>query len=442
MKDALKEIYVTEVIPNCLRFREDMRRRLSEDHGIYPIWDECTLEDVKKVCLILSSPRSGSSVFIKKLKELTDIYFLQGEETPFYEMHGLNNFPDGDFNPTITDEQYKLFSRDMLSDFWKHTSDRIDLHTYQTIIFGRLCFQLPNISVEDLFKVRDTWLIDCLPLGERVSKEQVYAKLFNAILRYNLQFNPYYWDGTQDFISHYWQYCVPASGPANPFLIEEAPFVMAERHKMLIQEDLKYKTLLIKNPTNCYRKEFIKKIYPNAEIKVIHLTRNPAATINGLMDGWLHHGFYSFNLTEELNIEGYTETNPSHSHFWNFDMPPNWRELTNSKLVDVCAEQWYQAHKAILDDWYDAGIKHHHVQLENFLDEERRPREIEGVKKFLKSSMLTSTGNSIPQVMATKHPRKARWREREDEILDCISHNPHIEDMAYDLHYGDRCTWI
>ena len=194
---------ILDVIPNCLRFRADMRRRLEEDHGVYPVWDECTLKDVQQVCLILSSPRSGSSVFVKKLKDLTDIYFLQGEETPFYEMHDLNNFPDGELNPSFTKEQYELFSKEMLSDCCKNSTDRIDISTYQTIIFGRLCFQLPNLSVEDLLRVRDAWLIDCLPLlDSRASKEQIYAKLFNSILRFNLSFNPYYWDGSQDFVSH------------------------------------------------------------------------------------------------------------------------------------------------------------------------------------------------------------------------------------------------
>jgi len=342
-----------------------------------------------------------------------------------------------------------LFSKEILSDCCVNGDKKISVDAYKELIFGRLWFQYPD-CVEEMMRIRDMWLVDSMHLNENnANVDLLYYKLFNAIVRADISFNPYYWDITDDFVDKYFPCYTTPTVPANLELIEEAPFVLAERYTAIDKEDLSNKTFLIKNPTNCYRKEFIKNLYRNAEIKIIHLTRNPAATINGLMDGWLHHGFFSFFLPEiELEIDGYSKPNGTWhgKHFWNFDMPNNWLNLIDKPLVDVCAEQWFQAHKAILNSWYPEYKDNLLiVKLEDFLNEDSRERVIKDVELFLNSGRMTKLSkggkDELPHVMATKKPRPQRWRDREDVIIDCLSSNPHIEDTAYQLGYGDIDKW-
>lgn len=85
---------------------------------------------------------------------------------------------------------------------------------------------------------------------------------------------------------------------------------------------------MIKTPGNAYRLGFLRAAFPNARLRVLHLTRNPAASVNGLVDGWLHHGFHAYRLDEPLRITGYADVRPADRHWWKFDLPPSWPEYT------------------------------------------------------------------------------------------------------------------
>ncbi len=448
--------------------RNEMRRRMMHDHGVEPIWESYGLEDIRHVCLILSSPRSGSSVVMKKLREMPRVYFLQGEETPFYNLHGLNEFPDGKLDPEIPDETYRALSEDIISDSWVTMGNQsaygrsLSHELWKTMIIGRLWMQLFSFlhqysSYEDALdlmqRIQDSWLIDCNRIcSGHPTEEMYYSKLMNSMHKhlYDLSGNylPFYWDFTEDFISEFCPYASQPQGPITDNLIEEAPFVTVKPDALITERDICYHTFLIKNPTNCYRKEFIKSLYPNAEIKVIHLIRNPAATINGLIDGWHHHGFYSFNLSGMANLDilGYSnDTSPMHKYLWNFDLPPNWKDLTSARLEEVCAEQWFQAHGTILKDWKtDEDVEYKAVYLEDFL---RSPGDRTDILNDLHCNLINREGVSyqpnpdLPQVMVTKKPQPARWRNRESIILNLLKDKNYIMDLAKELGYGDIDTW-
>ena len=139
--------------------------------------------------------------------------------------------------------------------------------------------------------------------------------------------------------------------------------------------------LLLKASMDAYRIPFLRRLFPDARLRLIHLTRNPAAAVNGMMDGWLHHGFFSHNLADRvvLDIEGYSGWWVR--SWWNFDLPPGWRRVVAQPLAGVCAAQWASAHTAIM-----AGLRADpevaRVRAEDVLDARRRCRTIMQVLEF------------------------------------------------------------
>jgi hypothetical protein len=52
-----------------------------------------------------------------------------------------------------------------------------------------------------------------------------------------------------------------------------------------------------------------------------------------------------------------------------------------------------------------------------------------------------SVSDELPHVMATKHPRAKRWKEREAIIKSVLGRKSQLEDMAKELGYK-REQWI
>ncbi|MDP9071610.1 MAG: sulfotransferase [Actinomycetota bacterium] len=81
--------------------------------------------------------------------------------------------------------------------------------------------------------------------------------------------------------------------------------------------------LVLSTPRNAFRLAFLRSLFPAARFRVVHLTRNPAASVNGLIDGWLHHGFFNMAVDEPLAIAGYTDAFPLWGdRWWCYDFPP------------------------------------------------------------------------------------------------------------------------
>ena len=177
-------------------------------------------------------------------------------------------------------------------------------------------------------------------------------------------------------------------------------------------------------------------IFPNAKIKYIHLTRGYAQTTNGLMDGWLSPtSFFAHNLGSMLNISGYSDHVEFGTKWWKFDFPPNWHEFINADLINVCANQWFSAHKAILD----SNVSYLRVQFEEFI---RAPSQtIKIILEYLGLNDM-EIPSTLPLVMVTEKPKSYRWRKREREIL-ALGERKDIQDMMNRLGYAmDPSTWV
>ncbi|MDD2366997.1 MAG: hypothetical protein PHN84_12615 [Desulfuromonadaceae bacterium] len=430
-----------------------LRSKIFENRKKIPLFKN-SLKDVKKVVIINSSSRSGSSLLYALLSKLPQCYSLTGEASPFYK---LNTYLDR-FNPHQSDRIPKELiddvidlegvSSDFISDIYLNETVSepadIDFDSYVDDLMLRLLLQWTDIDF-DLEVLRSSIagsLESYLAENRLFNTENFYLSMLERLNSFWHQINPFYYDIGTDKVALKFPFLeIPKDPPTSGFTIEEPPYVLLPPRNRPDVQDLTDKTLLLKSTVDCYRMNLVARLLPNAEIRIIHLVRNPAATINGIFDGWHHRGFFSHNLAhcfndggiDKLKIKGYSDIYPHGSKWWNFDLPDGWQSVANLDLVDVCAFQWYSANTEILSYLAKSGCKSCLIHFEDLIRSlESRTLEFERLLNFIGiSTGLTSVLglDALPIVQSTLPPQLYRWKSRQDMIARVLD-APRISEMA------------
>ena len=425
-----------------------------------------SLADVKRVVIINSSSRSGSSLLYALLGRLPQVYALTGEAAPFYKLisslAGFNPHRSDRIATELIDDVIDLagISRDFLSDMFllQDESGEIDADGYVEDLMLRFLLQWPDV-VFDLSVLRKciTQLFERYSSDkQRFCTEDFYLLLLEQLTALWPEINPFYYDiGTDKVALRFPSLDIPVGPPTAGFTIEEPPFVLLSPRRRPTIADLSEKTLLLKSTVDCYRMNLVDKLFPNADIRIIHLVRNPAATINGIFDGWHHRGFFSHNLehsfdggdTEKLDIKGYSDIYPFGGNWWNFDLPAGWQEFASRELVEVCAFQWRSANSEILDNLAQGHRPSRRVHFEDIISSNASRRgEFERMLDFmgLPADQVGTLGlESLPVVQSTLPPQLYRWKKREDMIARVLA-APQIRDMAatFGYHTENMDSWL
>jgi hypothetical protein len=230
-------------------------------------------------------------------------------------------------------------------------------------------------------------------------------------------------------------------GPPNTwFCIEEPPFVVVAPRRVPHVGDFADKPLLLKAPVDAYRLRLLRKLFPNAEFKYIHLVRNPASSINGLIDGWQHWGFFSHNTVglSELSIGGDSDLAPWGRSWWKVEIPPGWQEMILQPIENVCGFQWYSAHKAIVEK-VSVGKPNDILRLpfERLQDGRTLRDSLVKVCRFVGvpyDFSFDAASRKMPVVMATARPVPGRWLGRRDRIWSVVEQD-HIKELSAHLGY-------
>lgn len=450
-------------------FRESIFDQIARERS-NQIWLTSSLKDIKRVVLINSAPRSGSSLLFALLRKIPGIYSLSGESVPFYKLHGLlsdsfssDRIPNECADRISSDIQ---FSRDFLSDLsFTNKQNRImhdkeSLERYIEDLILRFSLQWPQISFSDkLFrKIALRAFAIYSKNYQEFYPEAFYLELLENLRSEHPSINPYYYDLSQEAVREKFPDLGVPLGPPNDILtIEEPPFILLSPGRKVRGKDLSERALLLKSTGDCYRMNYIKKIFSSATIMVIHLIRNPAASINGLYDGWLHRGFFSHNLKDlfaadnkkfkGLAIPGYSDRFAWGEWWWNYDLPSGWQDYCRRKLEEVCAFQWYSAQKAIVEYKKRETIPFCQVQYENLVkNRDLRSIEIRKILDFIGLNTNTAEvlgADPLPVVQATQPPQHYRWKQKRDKILPVLD-NCHMNDMCRELGYdqGNIEQWV
>ena len=378
---------------------------------------------VRRVVLITSSSRGGSSIFAEMLRQRRDLLHLRAELNPFLALSGLSwgqpGMPDSDsLDPSLLDGPGGEARAQQL-DRWlaaecgrpKTTLTDPELPSYGAQLALRLNLQWPGEAIhpeEVTAHVRK--VLSALRAPGDESFPDIHTFFAELLVRLRVDhpvIHPGWYDLDRGVVARVWPGLPPPEGPPPDSSVEEPPFVLVHPWESATAADLERLPLVIKTPSNAYRLPFLRRFFAGARVDVLHLTRNAAASINGLYDGWRFYGFYAHHVGEPLRVAGYTDHRPQDAGWWKFDLPPGWRAWRERPLEELCAFQWRSAHAAALDDQERApNLDRFSLAFEDVL-----AGRLDRVDAWL-GHERTPRPDELPPVMATAPPRQRRWFQR------------------------------
>lgn len=309
-----------------------------------------------RVILLLSASRSGASWLAEVCASSTRLCSLPGEIDPFLLLalgapdaaRGESDVLDARLATAAVGERMSRYLRNFAGNQVSADGRRLTPQR-QFQIAMRSLLQWPELH-EQMDAVFDAirYALETPNGGSREARMIAYLVRLKALLP---DLNPYFYDIDPELIrARFPDERIPAGPPRDTCVIEEPPFVCNSPWACARDGAAVDRPLLLKSPSNAYRLDFLRALFPNAEMTVLHLIRDPVASVTGLMSGWLHHGFHKHRLPDTaLAIERYTRPDrPSTAAWWKFDLPPHWDRYTRRPLEEVCAFQWISANEHIL----------------------------------------------------------------------------------------------
>ena len=309
-------------------------------------WVPSFSSQVRDVVLIASSSRGGSSVFSETLRESPDLLHLQAELNPLLTLAGLHPLATGtgsDAIPPGTPLDRMVLDRELALDAGHRPAlhSPVDLHRWAADIAWRLTIQWPHHRVDaDAVDaaVHHAWhtivghnpsqgLLPHAQAADSASRplpSSAAAAVLGRIhvsVHEQLGLDPTYTDLPPALL----QGRPEPSGPPGHAIVEEPPFVAVGPWQRCTAADLE-RPLIIKTPSNAYRLRFLAELFPRARVRVLHLTRNPAASTNGLVDGWTWRGFHAHPVVPSLQVHGYSDARPADAGHWKYDLFPGWQD--------------------------------------------------------------------------------------------------------------------
>jgi hypothetical protein len=393
---------------------------------------------VRRVAVILSSSRAGSSLVKNVLAAHPQIASLDGEMEPYLVLsrNGFGANSDSDAVGALANPD--ALADNIFADLSVPSADFSPPAQLKARWQRRLLLQFPLLFMDDperrrLSDALDEALAQCEARADGALQRTILAAVFRGQpWRIN------YYDGQSAFSLK--DFGLGPSGCFDESLkIEEPPFVQPRPYRRQFEEaDAGTKVLLFKSPSDAYRIGIYEQLFPNADIKYIHLSRGYAQSVNGLMDGWLSPvGFFAHDMARAgiaLRIGGYSDATVFGKRWWKFDLPPNWREFAAASLDDVCLNQWLAAHQAILD----SAVPALRLAFEQFM---AQPAQlITTLCRYLGLPDMTLPAR-LPVTMATDTPLAGRWRKREQQLLT-LGKQKQVGALMERLGYNmDPSTW-
>lgn len=390
---------------------------------------------VKDLVVVCSSSRGGSSMFSELLRRSPDLLTFSAEINPHVVIAGLgSNAADLDvLRAELGNDLGQPARRVVAADLARHTA-------------WRLTMQWPA-EVIDPGRVAE-WVHGVLEvLGARTvpfDRAAFVLELLARVRESHPVVNPYRYDLPDAVVAaRFPEVAVPAGPPAEP-VVEMTPFVLPRPWRVATSTQAAATTVVTTTPRNAFRLPLLADTFPNARLRVVHLTRNPAAAVNGLRDGWLHRGFFFGPCDQPLAISGYSDAFPKWgTRWWNYDRPPQWREWTGQDLVSVCGFQWRAAHEATIEGASRIRADVHRVAVEHIARPgHQRDAAITSLCRWLDIDPHPILRQGPPPVvMPTVAPRPRRWIAN-TELLAPVLGDPSVVGMARELGYpADPCAW-
>jgi len=390
---------------------------------------------VRRVVVILSSSRCGSSLFKEALAQHPRIASLDGELDPLLALCGNGFHQNSDSDCLEWVANAAELSSCIMDEISFASSALLDSESLLRKWKNRLLLQFPTYFLSPGAMPRLEQSLEAALSQIDQSDRRSEVELQSLILATVFRDEPWR-------ISHYDGNAASGAGIYfdEPVKIEEPPFVVpALRRRRFVLSDVADSVLLFKSPSDAYRIGAYEQLFPNAKVTYIHLTRGFAQSVNGLMDGWLYPlGFFSHDLSKvgcQLAIRGYSDVVPFGGKWWKFDLPRNWRQFTRARLENVCLNQWYSSHDAIMQ----SNVCSLRVSFEKFIAD---PLAALGAITDHLGLPAMSLPGELPVRMATDAPRAGRWHKRGALLLQ-LAQRAEVREMMGRLGYTmEPETWL
>lgn len=370
--------------------------------------------DLKNVTVILGSARGGTSAVKEAVSKLSSkILAMPGEHRTAFTLEGLN-FPDhGQLTESLEDgqplsgEKRQSILQDIfhqcVGDLDTSPSPRaLDLFAYRWAMQFRL--QVPDMSID-----LETILSAIKGAARREGEwnlhgaTRVTLKALQTLRDLGIPVDPCAYAVDLADIQKVFPAAKPNyDSPALPHLpiIEISPFLVLA--PMVVPPPPgPAEQLVLKASSDAFRIPLVKDLFSGFRTKYIHIRRNPAAAVNGLLDGWAHHCFWQHDLRQVIGERG--------RPYWKFDLFPGWSDLVAAPLPIVALSQWSHAQRNIASALTEEDNVLE-VHFEHFLEGGSRRRDfLRAIARFLDLAEEGPGSDVTPLVNVTKPPRLFRW---------------------------------
>jgi len=375
------------------------------------------------------------------LRHAPSLCHFRAEVNPFLVLAGLG-FPDAGDSDALDPSAGGL--RDVLegelaadAGGWAPLTPQ-GVRPYGLDLAWRLTAHWPTLPIDPEAVV--SWTRASLAVCSPEDLAGFHLDLLRRVRGVHPQVDPWFYDIDPERIHLAFPGLAQPVGAPGPVVLEEPPFVLARPWRPVTPESLAGRPLVIKTPSNAYRLPFLRTLFPSARFRVLHLTRNPAASINGLVDGWRYRGFHSHRVGG-LAIAGYADPD-----WWKYDLPPGWRAWTSEPLEQVCGFQWRSAHQHVLDFLGREQPDRLRVAFEDVTGERAERREAWGrieawLGVDLGAEVARIVEHGLPPVMATHAPRRRRWFAKAAQLEPVLARRD-TRELAGRLGYADPKSWV
>lgn len=281
-------------------------------------------------------------------------------------------------------------------------------------------------NIERIQAFIDTELFTRYPWEWRLSlqyQQETLDRLFEDIISNGGMppGDPIVWLRNKGVLGHYDAASPEERIPFKEMMHEMPPFVLPT-----VRDNDPTDTLLLKCPYNLYRPGIMEQVFPNSEFTYVIMARNPAAMINGLIDGWLApYGFHKYQ---------------TQYGWWKFDMPRDWQTVALEPTAKKAAFQWRASAVRLLECIGDPNTNKVTCQFEDIMF--RPAEEVNRLCRLLGIEPPEQTDiHGMPLIMATETPRPGRWKKRESLILQEITNKGDFE-LTDALGYRNKERWL
>ncbi|MGB7369909.1 hypothetical protein [Erythrobacter sp.] len=386
-----------------------------------------------RVIFVLGSPRGGTSFCKAKIAAEFGLASLPGEHRALFTLLG-RTFPDhggcseigvgGALQLQERDFLLKGIGLDIAGPVTNDPSDE-EISRYAHAWAMRITLQWVEMTfdIDAVITLVENEVRAWYEVGNDDHNDLSVAVLRALAVAYP-QINPWLYDLNPALLGKAFAQRPRPEAPPSDLIVEIAPFVVPSLRRLRPLGD---RPLILKASSDAYRIAELMHWFQSFETDFIHVSRNPLASVNGLLDGWQHAGFWQHQLS---SLYEHAPVRPDLSN-WKFDAFEGWDTgPQNLSMIDLCVEQWRAPHLKILENCRFA----HRISFEHMIDPVLGLQVRDPLQRVLRLQPAVRKPQPLPPINATRPPKSARWRWRSDELLPILEKRS-VRDLCKELGY-------